>query len=155
MEKRALTYLHILLVLSFIGSGTMLLSGFSMTLMQPMLRTYYETHPELFPEQLATAADMVLQVPRAYYLFTALLNGLSLAGAILMWRPKAIGFHCYTLAKLLLIAVPLLFLGRAYINIGDIMLTLLFVVAYWLLLRQLGVFGPNKPADTPQDTDQQ
>lgn len=146
------TYLHILLVLSIIGSGTMLLSNTMMAIMLPELKTFYEANGSMFPEQLTTMFDMTFAVPRLYYALSALLAALSLAGVIMMWSLRSAGFHCYTLAQLLMLIVPVLFLGGAYLSFGDIMLTVLFVVTYWLLLRSLGVFGGQNSTETPQDT---
>ncbi|MCR5822020.1 MAG: hypothetical protein K6F85_03790 [Bacteroidales bacterium] len=146
-------YLHILLVLSIIGSGTMLLSNTMMAIMLPDLKTFYEANAAMFPEQLTTMFDMTFAVPRLYYALSALLAALSLAGVIMMWNLRAAGFHCYTLAQLLMLIVPVLFLGSGYVSIGDIMLTVLFVVTYWLLLRSLGVFGGQNQTEESQDTD--
>ena len=37
--------------------------------------------------------------------------------------------------------LPMLFLDRSYVGIGDIMLGVLFIAYYFLLLRALQVFG--------------
>lgn len=148
MPNRNLTYLRILLVLSIIGSGTMFISNALTALLEPTMQAFYAANADRFPEEFATAADMVFLVPRLYYALCALLYALSLAGVVMMWQLKVPGFHCYTLAQLLLLVVPLLFLGRAYLSIGDIMLTVLFVGTYWLIFRTLGLFGPKNEETT-------
>ena len=86
-------------------------------------------------------------LPRGYFLGAGLLYLLELLGAIFMWRLRWTGFHCYTLARLLLLLLPLLFLGRDFVGIGDIMMALLFVGIYYLLMRQLKADQPEPPQE--------
>ena len=51
------------------------------------------------------------------------------------------GFHYYTLSKLLLMLMPVLFLDRSFVGIGNIMIGILFIALYFYLLRSLGVFS--------------
>jgi hypothetical protein len=46
-----------------------------------------------------------------------------------MWKMRKTGFHVYTLAQLLVLLITAL-LGKAYISMGDVMMTLLFVAFY-------------------------
>lgn len=139
-------YLHILLVLSMIWAGMSCMSYLLMGVMMPSFERYYETHPDLLPEQFYTMMDQLFEVPRTYFIGCGLLYALELLGAALMWGLRRSGFHCYTLSRLLLLLLPLLFLGRGAVALGDIMFALLFVFVYYLLLRQLGVFG-SKSSD--------
>jgi hypothetical protein len=142
------TLLHILLVITFIFAGLSCISYFFVTLLQPTIQSYYSAHPEVLPGEMQTMMQQMLEVPRTYFAVSSLLYALELAGAILMWNLRASGFHCYTLARLLLLLIPLLFLGRAYIGIGDVMFALLYIAVYWMLLRQQGVFGDKKAEAT-------
>ena len=135
------TALHILLVLSMIWAGLSCLSYLMMGLMLPFFQDYYTSHPGMMPEEFYTMVERMFEVPKGYYLVCSLLFALELAGAILMWNLRRSGFHSYTIARLLLLLLPLLFLGRGAMAIGDVMLALLFILVYYLLLRQLGVFG--------------
>ncbi len=150
MKKNNLTTLRVLLVLSMIGSGGALLTYLMMACLLPQFREVYEANQNLFPEQLTTAYERMLEVPQLFYAACTVLYALSLTGVILMWKLRKSGFHCYALAQLLLLLVPILFLGRAYLGLGDIMFTLLFVTAYYLLLKSLGVFAP--PEERPTDS---
>ena len=67
---------------------------------------------------------------------------------LLMWQLRKNGFHCYTLAKLMLMLMPLLFLDRSYVGFGDMMMAVLFIVYYFFLMKSLGAFG-----GTPSQTD--
>ncbi len=133
--------LHILLVITMIWASMSCLSYLMMGLMLPTFQQYYEVHPEMLPEQFYTMMERMFEVPRTYYLVCSFLFALELAGAVLMWNLRRSGFHSYAIARLLLLLLPLLFLGRGYVAVGDIMFALLFILVYYLLLRQLGVFG--------------
>ena len=135
------TTLHILLVLTFIFAGLSCFSYLMMGLMAPTFQAYYAEHSDLLPAEFYTMMTTYLEVPRAYYLAGALLYALEVLGAALMWVLRPSGFHCYTLARLLLILVPLLFLGKGFVGVGDIMMALLFILVYWMLLKQLGAFN--------------
>ena len=149
MKKSNLTTLRVLLVMSMIGSGMSLLAYLMMACLLPQFREVYEANQNLFPEQFVTAYERMLEIPQRFYAGCTVLYALSLMGVILMWKLRKSGFHCYALAQLLLLLLPVLFLGRAYLGLGDIMFTLLFVASYYLLLKSLGVFAP--PEENPTD----
>lgn len=136
--------LRILLVLSMISAVTNFLSHLMMALFLPALNTFYATHPGMMPAEFYTLWEQMITVPRPYYGGMALLCALSLTGCILMWKLHRPGFHCYSIAQLLMLALPLLFLGKGYLGIGDLMFTALFVFIYYLLLKKLGVFDPKE-----------
>lgn len=143
------TTLRILLVLSMIWAGLSVISYLMIGVLQPSLQNYYSTHPDLLPEQFYTMMQQLFEIPRAYFIGCAVLFGLELMGAVLMWNMRRSGFHCYALARLLLVLLPLLFLGRGAVALGDVMFALLFIVVYYMLLRQLGVFGSKEDDETP------
>lgn len=149
-NKSNLTMLHLLLVLTYIWSSLNLFSYLSAALMLPSFKEVYESSPDMFPEQWKTMTDMFLSLPRGFFAVGALLYAVELAGGVLMWRLRRIGFHCYTVARLLLLLVPLLFIGRDAFPVGDAMFALLFIVSYYMLLKSLGAFGDQPP--TPPTT---
>lgn len=144
------TLLKILLVLSIINAVSSFLAQAMMALFLPLLSDFYSGHPELLEEFHMTATwEVMAQVPRPFYAIMSLLWALSFAGCLLMWKYRRSGFHCYTLAQLLLLAVPMLFLGKGFLNIGgDIMFTALFVFCYWRLLKSLGAFSRNEEPES-------
>lgn len=142
-------FLHILLVLTFIYAGLSCLSALMMIPMQPVMSDFYAANPDILPEEFTVVMQRYLELPRGFFLATALLYGLEVAGGVLMWNLRVSGFHCYTLARLLLLLVPLLFLGKGYVGLGEIMMAVLFIAVYWMLMKQLGVFN-NKDKDEPE-----
>lgn len=153
MNNSSLTTLRILLVLSYIGSGFSMLAYLMFALLMPQMQQVVAENPGLLPDQFVTAYERLFEVPRLYFLAIALLNFISLVGITLMWRLRPSGFHCYTLAQLLLLILPLLFLGKGYVGIGDIMFTVLFIALYYFTLRRLGIMGNGDAPNLPTPTD--
>lgn len=142
------TILKILLVLSIINAVFSFLAEGMMALFLPTLDRIYSAHPEVLEEFHMTATwEVMSQVPRPYYGGMALLSGLSLAGCLLMWRLRRVGFHCYTLAQLLMLLLPLLVLGKGAVGLGNVMFTILFVAYYWLLLKRIDATTGANPFD--------
>ena len=145
--------LRIILVLSIIGSGFNFISYLMTGLTLPFLKTMYQTGSMTFPSEMTVYVEQIFDTPRSFFLCIALLYGLSLTGVILMWNLRKSGFHLYTLAQLLVLLVTLLFLGRERVPLGNIMFTMLFIIYYYIALRNLGVFSRTvyEPADNSDD----
>lgn len=139
-----ITALHILLVLSMMWAALSCMSYLMMGLMMPAFQDYYTAHPDVMPEEFYTMMEQLFEVPKGYYLVCSLLFALELAGTILMWNLRRSGFHSYTIARLLLLLLPRLFLGRGAVALGNVMFALLFILVYYLLLRKEGVFGSER-----------
>ncbi len=133
--------LRTLLVLSFVVSGMYFISELVSGLTLPMVTAYYNAHTDAFPDQWGILLERSLSVPQWYYLLSALLDATSIAGLWMMWKMRKNGFHYYTLSKLLLMLMPVLFLDRSFVGIGNIMIGILFIALYFYLLRSLGVFS--------------
>lgn len=131
------TLLRVLLVLTMVWAGLSAFAYLMMALMMPTMQTIYEQNPTLMPEQFAVMMQRLFEVPRIYYAGAGLLYVLEVVGAAFMWRLRWTGFHCYTLARLLLLLLPAIFIGKGYVGVGDIMMALLFIAIYYLLLRRL------------------
>lgn len=152
--KKSKTGLCILLVLSIIYGSMMFLSTLSMAIALPMLDQIYTANPDLLEAMHATTAwERMAAIPRGFYVSMALFNALSVTGCILMWNLRRSGYHCYAIAQLMMLVLPLLFLGKGYLGIGDIMFTALFLFVYYLQLKRLGAFDPKE--SLPQDEQQE
>lgn len=143
--------LRVLLILSFIYTGAWTLCHFMLGASGPETREtmmgVYQTLAEKNDtyEPYAIMCERLFAVPQWYYVICGLLDAISFVGLLLMWRLRRNGFHCYTLAKLLLMLMPLLFLDRSYVGLGDIMIGILFIVYYFFLLKGIGLFGGSSP----------
>ncbi len=155
-RKAMVRSLRIVLVLTFIGSGFSAFGYLVTGIMLPLMQEMRDSGVMELSGVMAEAYDMFLAMPQAYFLVGAVLYVLSLTGAIMMWRLRKNGFHFYTTAQLLLIVNGLVFLGRAGIAIGDVMLTVLFVAYYYFALRNLGMpgGGKNDADNAPQYDDE-
>lgn len=136
--------LTFVLILSMIGSGWSMLANLMFGIYHGILSNMMESNNMQLPEEMsnmysnliglepAIINDMflsLLDVPQYHYLLVALFSCLSLVGIVLMWKMRKVGFHCYTLAQLIMLLLTAL-LGKAYIGMGDVMMTLLFVAFY-------------------------
>jgi len=144
------TLFHILLVITFIFAGLSAFSYLMTALLLPTMQHIYADNPSILPEQFSLMMQQMLDTPRGYFLGAGLLYTLEVLGAAFMWRLRWTGFHCYTLARLLLLLLPALFLGRGFVGIGDIMMALLFVAVYYMLMRQLTSNEPPQQPNLPE-----
>lgn len=133
--------LRIILVLSLIGSGFSFISYLMTGAILPFAKTLYESGSMAFPSEMTVFVEEMFETPRSFFFCSALLYGMSLTGAILMWNMRKSGFHLYTLAQLLILLVTLLFLGKERVALGNILFTLLFITYYYIALRNLNVFA--------------
>ena len=140
--------LFIVLTLSCIGSGFSFLSNLFFGLTYPVYHTLYESGDLLEMMMRITGEqdssifeaplERTMSVPRAVYLLHALLYAMSLAGVIMMYKLRKNGCHLYAVSQLLAIIVTLLFLGKGGLNTGDIMMTLIFILYYFVTFRRIG-----------------
>lgn len=149
-RKSRLRTLHIVLVLSLVANGLNAFSYFIMSFQG--VRDMMRDNMQLIPEVMHETYEFMLSIPSAFYIASAIFYIIAFVGCLIMWRPRGIGFHYYTLAKLLLIGTPLVFIGRQYLNLGDLMMSLLFIVYYFISLRSLGAFSKSND-DTTDKTD--
>lgn len=142
-----------LLVLSILWSGMAALWSLSMAATLPQMQRILADNPGLLPEEAFTMMQTMLDLPRFYYLVTGILYLLELGGVVLMWNLRWSGFHTYTLARLLLLLMPLLFLGRGYVGFGDVMFALLYVLSYFLMMKSLTISVDSTDHGSDPDSD--
>lgn len=152
--------LHVLLVISFINTGSWILFHLALCISSdPMRQALMATYQTMAEQNSAFESAVIMMeqffsVPQWYYLLCVLLEAASVAGLVLMWRLRKNGFHCYALSKLLLMLLPLLFLDRSFVAIGDIMMGIFFIIYYFFLLKALGAFGGSNSADLESPNDE-
>lgn len=151
--KINLKTLHVLLILSFIYTGSWLLFDFSLGCSNPEARAaqleIYNTMAEKNADYSVYSIFLEHQQtkPQWYCVLCTILHATSIVGMVLMWKIRKNGIHCYALSKLLLMVLPLLFLDRSFVGIGDIMIGVLFIAYYYFLLKALGAFGGDSPTN--------
>ena len=137
-EKKLPQLLKILLILTFIGSGLTLFSNFIIFLFFQPMKALLESQGSLDTYKLlGTTMDLkpFFSISPYFYFTQALLSALSLAGAILMWQLKKIGFHLYTIAQLCLLIVPKLFIHNIPFPTAELLISGLFVFYYSRFLK--------------------
>lgn len=131
------TFLTVLCILTFVGSGFMILIYLVMSFMPAgmadmMQEQIAQTMGEEKAEELA--AFMVASLRMAPY--ALLLSIASLAGAILMFRLRRTGYFLYVAAQVILVVLPLMFCAQSSI-LGSAFWALLFIVLYGLNWKAL------------------
>ncbi len=145
--------LCILLVMSIVYGAMMFFGSLSMAVALPMLDAIYSANPTMIPPEMHTAWERMSSLPRAFYAVMALLGGLSVTGCVLMWNLRKSGYHFYAIAQLLMLVLPLLFIGKGFLGPGDIMFTALFLFVYYFQLKRLGVFDPQEEVKETENND--
>lgn len=152
--RRSLRTLHILLVISFVVTGSQLIwEIMGIAGMFPRIHDIYTNNPSEVNDIFAIRMEQEMAVPQWYNLLRGFLDLTSCVGLALMWRLRKNGFHAYTLSKLLLMLLPMLFLDRSYVGTGDIMIAILFIAYYFFLLKGLNAFN-KAGTDAPDPSDQ-
>ena len=130
------TFLLVLCILTFIGSGFNLL-------MNTIISAAYTQIPDMLSnladvyEQMGMDVDTILKsfMPKSVYLLTCLCSAASIVGAAFMLSLRRIGFHIYTIAQLCLFAIPALI---AHVpNFFGLIVTLFFVTMYATFLKKM------------------
>ena len=142
-----------LCILTFIGSGFSVLNNLMGMVMSPiknffgpeffeMVRDEIDEEPaRQFVEQALEIGQKALEHIFEISLAQFFLYAASLTGAILMFQLKKLGFYIYTIAQVLLLFVPAVFVGfNLFINIGILfssIFTILFIALYAINLNKM------------------
>ncbi len=133
------TFLSVLCVLTFIGSGCSALSMALTGAMRPMLLGMYESGAFDSYSSIPgfeTQMETMFAMPGYYYLLTFLFYAASVAGAAMMWKLNRIGFHIYTIAQCLVL-IASVWLGNGGFPWGGLVWTVLWVGGYALNLKYM------------------
>lgn len=124
--------LKVLCILTFIGSG---ISAFANLIMFITIDDWklayenglFESFDKLFQDE---ALQILMNVNPRFYLLQALIYVASLAGAMLMWNLKKMGFHVYTVAQILLLITYNLYLPSQPFPFLPLLLSITFILLY-------------------------
>ncbi len=126
--------LTILCILTFIGSGMNVISG---TLIFLFFDAFKVVAAEMAKTFNLPGVDMLTEGPRLFFAVSALIYAGSIAGAILMWQLRKIGFHVYTISQILLVVAPMYFYKLPGPGITDILFAGVFVFLYSTNLKTM------------------
>lgn len=124
--------LTVLCILTFIGSGLGAFSNLVMSLSYDMIKEMAESGEMNFP-----GMDIYLSLPRSFYVVSFVVMFASLFGALQMWKLRKFGFHVYTIAQLLLLLLPTIYMPRIEYPFLNIFITATFVLLYAVNLKHM------------------
>ncbi len=156
-EKTRPTFLTVLCILTFIGSGLNLLSslmsiatskiatssGFMSMIYEAMNQSMEEV-PEAFVKMMDTMVETtskILENGVAIGLSNTILFAASLYGAILMFNLKKMGFYIYCVAHILLLFVVPVIVGFNVFTmlgiVGSLIFTAAFIIMYGVNVKHM------------------
>lgn len=127
--------LTVLCILTFIASGFSALSNLSWAILYDTFTEILLTNESTLMQQMA---DTILATSRSLFFVDFFLYTGSVAGALLMFNLKKIGFHIYAVSNVLLVLTPAFFVEGQGINFyGLILISLPFIVLYAMHLKYM------------------
>lgn len=133
-ENKRPTFLTVICILTFIGSGLGVLGGLIGLLLTGMADSLTSI------PGLGAAISNAAIGGVTYTIIGLLLSGASLFGALQMWKLKKMGFFIYLIAQILMLIVPFIFLPSIFAMAGlifNILFTAGFIVMYAVNLKHL------------------
>ncbi|MBO4740973.1 MAG: hypothetical protein J5605_04925 [Bacteroidales bacterium] len=130
LAARPPVFFYIMLVLSMVNAGMTFFSSIILGFAAPTIVEMNNDGTLPISEKFSVAVDSLSRIPQYYFFITALFWALSFYGALAMWKLRKTGFHCYTLAQLIILLLTVVILGKANLSLGDVMFTILFIAYY-------------------------
>ena len=130
LAARPPVFFYIMLVLSMVNAGMTFFSSIILGFAAPTSVEMNNDGTLPISEKFSVAVDSLSRIPQYYFFITALFWALSFYGALAMWKLRKTGFHCYTLAQLIILLLTVVILGKANLSLGDVMFTILFIAYY-------------------------
>jgi hypothetical protein len=128
------TLLTVLCILTFIGAG---LNTFSNLVFFIFYDAFMKIVVEFMKTFKVTGMEMILDAKPIYFATGTLISALTLAGAVLMWQLRKLGFHIYTVSQILVILAPMFFFHLPGPDIYNILLSGAFVLLYSTKLKNM------------------
>lgn len=124
--------LTVLCILSFIGSGAGLFTYSVVSF------SYQEFMAALDEVQLdLPGMELIRTASKGFFISGTLLFAASFYGVLKMWKMKKVGFHFYTIAQVLLVIHPLMYLDAQGFPWMQLILTFSFILLYGLHLKNM------------------
>ncbi|MQY78518.1 MAG: hypothetical protein GH151_04875 [Bacteroidetes bacterium] len=125
--KERPTFLTVLCILTFIGSGLSALLFLIATIAAGAITNFLGSLPGM--SEAATGGSV-------YFLVALIFALASLFGAILMWKLKKIGFFLYSGVNVIAIFLPIIFISGSISWFGAF-ITVVFIVLYGLNVKHM------------------
>lgn len=127
--------LKLLCILTFIGSGLSMLSNVALFSVIGQVREMFAEDPMYTVLGVEMNMSIFLNVNSWFFMVQAILYSLSFSGALQMWKLNKVGFHIYSVAQILLLIVPKIFIADMPFPAMDLILTGSFIYFYYLNLK--------------------
>jgi len=135
-ENKRPGFLTFLCVLTFIGSGSALLSNLVTPIFLPFIVEMLRNTPSMFTNFIEIYEQM-LEIPVWQYYFLAFFCATSILGAIYMLKMKKIGFHFYVISQLAQIGIGQFLMGGPFkSNFLGLFFTALFIGLYAIYYKK-------------------
>lgn len=142
-EEKRPTGLIVLAVLTFIGSGFMLmiyliLFGMYDVLPQMMLsaaETMGNTLGDSYRQRYEQSAEMITNIGKNSFLLLTLPYLFSIVGAGFMLAMRKIGFHLYVIGQILVLALPAILMKSGF-PVGGLFLSIAFIGLYFMYYKK-------------------
>jgi len=135
-EKKRPGFLTFLCVLTFIGSGSALLSNLITPLVLPIILDVLKNSSSIFTNFIEIYEQM-LEVPVWQYYFLAFFCATAILGAVYMLKMKKIGFHIYAVSQLAQICIGQFVMGGPFKpNLLGLCGTILFIGLYSIYYKK-------------------
>jgi hypothetical protein len=126
-------------ILTFIFSGLSFISSLFYSLYYNFLPGLINSSPFTKSiqgiEGMTEALKTLTQANIWFFILNTIFYGISLGGAIMMFKLKKVGFHFYTVAQILLLITPLYYLAGYKTDIANTFITGIFILIYATNLR--------------------
>ena len=135
-EKKRPGFLTFLCILTFIGSGSALLSNLITPPVLPIVVEALRNRSSIFTNFIETYEQM-LEVPVWQYYFLAFFCATAILGAIYMLKMKKIGFHIYAVSQIAQICIGQFLMGGPFKpNALSLFGTILFIGLYSIYYKK-------------------
>ncbi len=125
--------LTLICILTFVGSGLMTFTNFSMFAFFDVFKQVYQEgglEPFRLSKEQMEVISLMFSVSPAYYLFQAMAYGSSLMGAVFMWKLRKPGFHLYAIAQIMVMIIQQIYMPSLPFPTAELLVTILFIVLY-------------------------
>jgi len=129
------TLLTVICVLTFISCGLGIMRSLIITPMADFMIDVIK-RSEKYDAAMYAEMFILLKAGWGYYMVSLLLVLLELTGAVMMWHLRKNGFHFYTIANILLLYLPVTWLGIEF-NYFEGFITAAFVTMYAMQMRYM------------------
>jgi hypothetical protein len=127
--------LTLICILTFVGSGLSMISNLALFSVIDQIKEMFAEDPIYTLLGVEMNMTIFLNVNPWFFVVQAILHSFSISGALQMWKLRKSGFHFYSVAQIILLIVPKLFITDMPFPVMDMLLTGTFVYFYYLNLK--------------------